>query len=126
MLKAGLQFLDSKGIPSIHTKDGNRHLLDLLRIVKDKGDPIARVSVPFHYSHKMPLLELDRASGMAADFTGEKLTRNRVKIFINGVIESGTAAMLADDADRPSHCGDPIFEAARFAEAAIEIDPRGM
>ncbi len=74
----------------------------------------------------MPLSDLDHASAIAADFTGEMLTSNRVKIFIDGVIESGTAAMLANCADRPGHLGDPIFDAASFAEAAIEIDRRGM
>ena len=63
---------------------------------------------------------------MAADFTGDKLTSNRVKIFIDGVIESGTAAMLAEYTDRPGHKGEPIFDAASFAEAAVAIDRRGM
>ena len=126
VLKAGLRFCAMKGITSIHNMDGNRHLLDLLRTVEQEGDLIARVSVPFHYTREMPLTELDRASGMANDFTGEKLTSNRVKIFIDGVIESGTAAMLDDYSDRPCHRGDPIFDAASFAEAAVEIDRRGM
>jgi predicted amidohydrolase YtcJ len=126
VLKAGLRFCASKGITALHNMDGNRHLLDLLRRVEQEGDLIARVSVPFHYTREMPLSELDRASGMAADFTGEKLTSNRVKIFIDGVIESGTAAMLDDYADRPGHRGDPIFDAASFAAAAIETDRRGM
>ena len=63
---------------------------------------------------------------MAADFTGERLTSNRVKIFVDGVTESGTAALLADYTDRPGHKGQPIFDAASFAVAAVEIDRRGM
>lgn len=126
VLKAGLRFCASKGITSMHNMDGNRHLLELLRTVEQEGDLIARVSVPFHYTREMPLSELDRASGMAADFTGEKLTSNRVKVFIDGVIESGTAAMLAEYSDRPGHRGDPIFDPVTFAETAVEIDRRGM
>jgi len=126
VLKAGLRFCASKGITSMHNMDGNRHLLELLRMVENEGDLIARVSVPFHYTREMPLSELDRASSMAADFTGDKLTSNRVKIFIDGVIESGTAAMLAEYTDRPGHKGEPIFDAASFAEAAVAIDRRGM
>jgi predicted amidohydrolase YtcJ len=110
----------------MHNMDGNRHLLDLLRTVEQEGDLIARVSVPFHYTRSMPLSELDRASAMARDFRGDKLTSNRVKIFVDGVIESGTAALLADYADQPGHRGEPIFDAESFAEAAIEIDRRGM
>lgn len=126
VLKAGLRFCAARGITAMHNMDGNRHLLELLRTVEEEGDLIARVSVPFHYTRSMPLAELDRASAMAADFTGDWLTSNRVKIFVDGVIESGTAAMLAEYADRPGHPGEPIFDAASFAEAAVEIDRRGM
>lgn len=126
ILKSGLRFCAAKGITSMHNMDGNRHLLDLLQTVDDEGDLIARVSIPFHYTREMPLSELDRASAMAADFTGEKLTSNRVKIFVDGVIESGTASMLDDYSDKPGLLGDPIFDAATFAEAAIEIDRRGL
>lgn len=126
VLKSGLRFAASKGITSMHNMDGNRYLLELLRTVESEGDLIARVSVPFHYTREMPLSELDRASAMAADFTGERLTSNRVKIFVDGVIESHTAAMLDDYTDQPGLRGDPIFDAASFAEAAVEIDRRGM
>jgi predicted amidohydrolase YtcJ len=126
VLKSGLRFAASKGITSMHNMDGNRHLLDLLRIVESEGDLFARVSVPFHYTREMPLSELDRASAMARDFTGDWLTSNRVKIFVDGVIESGTAAMLDDYADKPGLRGDPIFDGATFAEAAVEIDRRGL
>ncbi|OJF99832.1 hypothetical protein AX761_09745 [Rhizobium sp. 58] len=34
--------------------------------------------------------------------------------------------MLKDYADRPGHKGEPIFDAASFAEAAVEADRRGL
>lgn len=126
VLKAGLRFCATKGITSMHNMDGNRHLLELLRTVEEEGDLIARVSVPFHYTRSMPLSELDRASAMATDFRGAKLTSNRVKVFVDGVIESGTAALLGDYADKPGHRGVPIFDAETFRQTAIEIDRRGM
>ena len=62
---------------------------------------------------------------MTADFTG-KVTCGRVKIFVDGVIESGTAAMLDYYTDKPGLRGDPIFDANSFAAAAIEADRRGL
>jgi len=126
ILKAGMRFVASKGITSIHNMDGNRHLLELLRDVEGDGGLLARTSVPFHLTREMALSELDRASAMTSNFAGDMLTCGRVKIFVDGVIESGTAAMLADYADRPGHKGDPIFDAESFADAAVEIDRRGM
>lgn len=125
VLKQGLRFTAAKGITSMHNMDGNRHLLELLSKVEAEGGLTARVSVPFHLTREMALSELDRASAMTADFTG-KITCGRVKIFVDGVIESGTAAMLEVYADKPGLRGDPIFDAASFAKAAIEIDRRGL
>ncbi len=125
VLKRGLRFTAAKGITSMHNMDGNRHLLELLSKVEAEGGLTARVSVPFHLTREMALSELDRASAMTADFTG-KITCGRVKIFVDGVIESGTAAMLEVYADKPGLRGDPIFDAASFAKAAIEIDRRGL
>ncbi|RKE83399.1 amidohydrolase [Rhizobium sp. AG855] len=126
VLKAGMRFVASKGITSIHNMDGNRHLMELLRDVEKEGGLLARSSVPFHLTREMPLAELERASAMTRDFTGDTLTCGRVKIFVDGVIESGTAAMLADYADRPGHRGEPIFDSESFREAAIEADRRGL
>lgn len=125
VLAAGLRFTASKGITSMHNMDGNRHLLDLLARVEAEGGLTARVSVPFHLTREMALSELDRASAMTADFKG-KVSCGRVKIFVDGVIESGTAAMLAGYADKPGLRGDPIFDAETFAAAAIEADRRGL
>lgn len=125
VVKAGMRFTASKGITSMHNMDGNRHLLELLSKVEAEGGLTARVSVPFHLTREMDLSELDRASAMTADFTG-KVTCGRVKIFVDGVIESGTAAMLADYADKPGLKGDPIFDAASFAKAATHADRRGL
>ena len=125
ILKAGLRFTASKGITSMHNMDGNRHLLELLCKVEAEGGLTTRISVPFHLTREMPLSELDRASAMTTVFTG-KITCGRIKIFVDGVIESGTAAMLADYSDKPGLRGEPIFDAASFAAAAVEADRRGL
>ncbi len=126
ILKAGMRFAASKGITSMHNMDGNRHLLELLRDVEIEGGLLSRISVPFHLTREMPLSELDRASAMTRDFTGDRLTCGRVKIFVDGVIESGTAAMIEDYTDKPGLRGDPIFDAESFKAAAIEADRRDM
>ena len=126
VLKTGLRYLASHGITSAHNMDGNRHLLDLLRDVEAQGGLLTRVEVPFHLTREMPLSELDRASVMARDFASDRLRCTRVKIFVDGVIESGTAALLDDYADRPGHKGDLIFDADSFRAAAIEVDRRGL
>lgn len=126
ILKSGMRFVASKGITSMHNMDGNRHLLALLRDVEKEGGLLARISVPFHLTREMSLSELERATAMTRDFDSDTLRCGRVKIFVDGVIESGTAAMLEPYSDRPGQCGDPIFDAEAFKQAAIEADRRGL
>jgi hypothetical protein len=45
-------------------------------------------------------------------------------MFIDGVLEGWTAVMIEDYADRPGWRGEPLFEPARFAAIATEIDRR--
>ncbi len=125
-LRTGLAFLASHGVTSAHNMDGNRHLLELLRDVDAEGGLAVRMEVPFHLTRDMDLSELDRADAMARDFTGPRLKSGRVKIFVDGVIESGTAAMLDAYTTRPGHPGAPIFDADAFNQAAIEVDRRGL
>ncbi|MCZ4256668.1 amidohydrolase [Sulfitobacter sp. G21635-S1] len=125
-LKVGLRHAARHGITSMHNMDGNRYMLEVLREIEDEGALISRLRVPFHLTAEMDLSELDRASAMTRDFTGDILCSGFVKIFLDGVIASGTAAMLDPYANRPDHWGDMLFTREDFIAAAVEIDKRGM
>ncbi|MDD9720715.1 amidohydrolase [Sulfitobacter sp. PR48] len=126
VLKEGLAFCAAQGITSIHNMDGNRYLLELLKEIEDAGELTVRVEVPFHLTREKPLSSLDEASRLAADFNSDKLKSGRVKIFCDGVLESGTGVLVDEYANQPGHRGEPIFEAAHFNKAAIDIDARGL
>ncbi|MEU1332687.1 amidohydrolase [Streptomyces sp. NPDC005865] len=62
---------------------------------------------------------------VAAD-GGELLTARTVKYFSDGVIEGGTAAMLAPYLDAPHSCGMPVWEPGALAEAVRAFDAEGF
>lgn len=119
-LLAGLRHCAAHGITSMVNMDGNRYTLVLLRELQDRGDLIARVKVPFHFKPQMDLAELDRAEAMTAEFADDWLSSGFVKLFMDGVIDSGTAFRLDEDG------APPLFAAADFARIATEIDRRGL
>ncbi|WIV52323.1 amidohydrolase (plasmid) [Marivivens sp. LCG002] len=125
-LKVGIRHAARHGITTMHNMDGNRYMLEILREIEAEGDLISRIRVPLHLTAEMDLSELDRASAMTRDFQGETLNCGFVKIFLDGVIASGTAAMLEPYSNREGHCGDMLFTRENFIAAAIEIDRRGM
>ncbi|MGZ4616131.1 MAG: amidohydrolase [Actinomycetes bacterium] len=51
---------------------------------------------------------------------------NTVKFYADGVIEAGTAAMLAPYDDRPHSCGLPVWSAEELAVAAAAFDADGF
>ena len=124
-IAAGLAHCAAHGITSMVNMDGNRYTCILLQEMEAEGRLTARVKVPFHMKPHMDLSELDRASAMAAEFTGDWVTSGFVKMFMDGVVDSRTAFML-NDYPGTEEKGAPLFEAERFNDICAEIDQRGL
>jgi len=122
---AGLAHCASHGITSMVNMDGNRYTCVLLKEMEAEGRLTARVKVPFHFKPHMELAELDRASAMAAEFTGEWVSSGFVKMFMDGVVDSRTAYMLHDYPGTAER-GSPLFEPERFKAICREISGRGL
>ena len=122
----GLAHAARHGFTSLVNMDGNRYTLRVLDALRAEGRLTARVRVPFHYRpHRVPA-DLELASQMARDWNDDWLSSGFVKLFMDGVVDSGTAAMINDYPDTPGWKGDPLHTAERFNEIAIEADKRGL
>ncbi len=126
MITRALDHLARHGVTTAVNMDGNLYTLQLLRELQDDGALSARVKVAFHFKPSMDLDALDKAAAMARDWQGDWLTSGFVKMFMDGVIDSGTAVMLHDYPDQPDWRGDPLFAPGRFAAIATEADRRGL
>lgn len=126
ILAEGLRYAASLGITSIHNMDGNRYQLDLLRELEHSGDLLCRTQVPFHLTPSKPLSSLEEASAFDREFRTPMLRSGRVKMFMDGVIDSGTGVMVEDYSDRPGWRGEPLHSQEAFNAAAIDIDRRGL
>jgi predicted amidohydrolase YtcJ len=124
-IAAGLAHCAAQGITSMVNMDGNRYTCVLLKEMEAEGRLTARVKVPFHFKPHMALSELDRASEMTAEFTGDWVTSGFVKMFMDGVVDSRTAFML-HPYPGTSETGAPLFAAERFKDICTEIDRRGL
>ena len=125
-LKRGLDHCARHGITSVQNMDGNLYTLELLAELDRRGELLCRVCVPFHFKNFMTIEALERASTMAKAYNGEKLKSGFVKFFMDGVLDSWTAVMLDDYADRPGWRGEPLFSAEHFKQVAVEADRRGL
>jgi predicted amidohydrolase YtcJ len=126
LIKRGLHHLASHGITSFQNMDGNRYQLELLSEIQAEGNMICRGRVPLHYVSGDIVEQMDKAAQMRADFNGEWLNSGTVKVFMDGVLDSHTALMYDDYADRPGWKGEPRFDQEMFNRICTEADKRGL
>jgi len=125
-LKLGLAHAAQYGITSLHNMDGNFYQMELLHDLEQSGALTARVQVPCHLRNTHPLSKLEEALEMQRKYRSGMLYSGRVKMFMDGVIDSYTALMVEPYPDRPDTFGDAVFTAQAFNEAAIAADAMGL
>lgn len=127
LFKRGLAYCASMGITSFQNMDGNLYQLELLdEIERGEGLPV-RVRMPFHMKNFMLLSDLaDKAAAWRRRYDTDRLRCNFVKMFADGVVESGTAYMVGGYGDNPDENGDPLFTDEQFDAIAAEADRLGL
>ena len=125
-MERGLRHCARHGFTSLVNMDGNRYTLEVLDHLRQAGRLTARVRVPMHFRNDHDLSELETASALSAQYNDDWLASGFVKMFMDGVVDSGTAVMLQDYPDRPGWRGEPLHDADRFADICIAADRRGL
>ena len=126
VLKEGLRLCASYGFTSLHNMDGNRYQLNLLREIEGQGELLCRTDIPFHFTPEKAIESLAEAVDLRQEFATERLSARRVKMFMDGVIDSATAVLIDDYADTPGWKGDLLHTPERFAAIATEADRLGF
>lgn len=121
----GLKHCASHGITGLHNMDGNFYTAGLLKDLEARGDLLCRTEVPFHFKSFDSLDRFEEAAEMRARFSGDWVWCNRVKMFMDGVVESRTALML-EPYPGTDHVGDAVFEVEHFNAACVRADAMGL
>jgi predicted amidohydrolase YtcJ len=121
----GLKHCARHGITGLHNMDGNIYTLELLKSLEERGDLLCRTEVPFHYKSFDSLDRFAEAEAMRRDFTGDWVWCNRVKMFVDGVVESSTALMMEPYPGLET-IGDAVFDNDHFRDACVRADALGF
>jgi len=130
VIEAGLRHCAEKGITGLHLMDGNVYQLELLSELEAEGRLHCRTMVPFHFKGTDDITRI-AAEGvpMRDRFQGDKVWCGHMKMFIDGVVESGTALMLQPypgDMGKDGNMGDEVFTQDHFVAATKEADRLGF
>ncbi len=130
VIARGLAHCAAQGITGLHLMDGNTYQLDLLAELEAEGRLLCRCNVPFHMKGTDPLERIAAEAPAMRDRMETEMVRcSHLKMFIDGVIESGTALMLRPypgPLGNDGNTGDEVFTQEHFTACCIEADRLGF
>jgi predicted amidohydrolase YtcJ len=126
LLKTALRRLASLGVTGVHNMDGDEAQLALYERFAEAGELSLRVLLPFSVRPGTPPAQIDAWAELARRHAGPLLRAGAAKLFMDGVVESKTALLLAPYADGSADLGVANYEQEEFEELVVRADARGL
>ncbi|MCI0352655.1 MAG: amidohydrolase [Acidobacteriales bacterium] len=128
-LRAGIAAANRAGLTRVHSCGGDFEYLDLYDELRKKGQLTVRFYMGY-FLNPPELTEADIAKIEEASrrfpATDTWISGGAVKMMLDGVVETHTAAMLNPYADDPTQTGKLFWEPAKYKQAVAELDRRGF
>jgi predicted amidohydrolase YtcJ len=126
-LRQGLREAARLGVVRVHGMGGEFEALDLLDRLRREGSLTVRFSVAMWIDSPGPTGEDWKAYEEArTKYRDEWLSLGGIKLMLDGVIDSGTGAMLDPYEGQRENRGKLFWEPAAFKKAVAEFNARGL
>ncbi len=125
-LKRAVEFANSLGIVSVQEADASDEILNAYWALDTRGQLTVKTVAALRTD---PRRNDEQVAGLIerrARFSGKRMRATAVKIFADGVIESGTAALLDPYLNRGGSRGELNFEPGRLAQFVTRLDREGF
>jgi hypothetical protein len=125
-LRAGLALANRFGITSIIEASADEKIMRAYAGLERRGELTLRVMASLQTDPRKGPGQVAGLSEMRQAYQLGLLRAEAAKIFVDGVIESHTAALLEPYIDRPDDRGEPILEQADLNALAVALDRAGF
>lgn len=125
-LRRALKMAARLGITSFQNASGSADDAALYKELLDRGELTARVSFAISVSPRSTRADVDRVSALARAYSGPRLRVGAIKIVLDGVIETHTAAMLEPYSDAPETSGRPAYTQEQLNNIVAMADRAGL
>ena len=126
-LRAGMKWANEHGLTRVHSAGGDFEQLDLYDELRSQGQQTLRFYIAYFLDPpKLRPQDLDTIESARKRFHDDWIDTGAVKMMVDGVVESHTAAMLEPYSDDPSTKGKLFWDPANYAAAVAELDKRGL
>ena len=132
-LRAGLKEANRLGVVRVHVAGsvsagiGDLEDVDLLQELRRNGELTVRMYLAYRLDPPaVTALQWRQMNEARRLYHDEWIAAGAAKFFLDGVIETRTAAMLAPYANDPSQSGHLLWDEAVYRDAVTELDRRGI
>jgi predicted amidohydrolase YtcJ len=125
-LRGGMALANRFGITSIIEASADDKLLETYAGLDRGGGLTLRVLASIDVDTDRGVEQVDELVQKRERSHGRHLKATAAKIFIDGVIESHTAALLEPYLDRPQDRGEPVLEVEEYEHLAVALDKAGF
>jgi predicted amidohydrolase YtcJ len=126
-LRAGMKWANEHGLTRVHSAGGDFEHLDLYDELRRHGQQTLRFYISYFLNPpELRTSDLDSIEAARKKFHDEWLDTNAVKMMVDGVVESHTAAMLEPYSDDSSTKGKLFWDPAKYSAAVAELDKRSL
>lgn len=126
-LRAGMKWANEHGLTRVHSAGGDFQELDLFEELRSAGEQSLRFYIAYFLDPPdLRPKDLDAIEAARKKYRDEWIDTAAVKMMVDGVIESHTAAMLEPYTDDPSTKGKLFWDPQKYKAAVAELDKRGL
>jgi predicted amidohydrolase YtcJ len=131
--RAGFKEANRVGLVRAHSPAGvgvaisDLQSVDVLEELRRTGDLTVRMYLAYRLMPPaMTPAQLQEIEEARRKYHNEWISAGAVKFFMDGVVESHTAAMLAPYSDDPKLSGNLLWDPDAYKKAVVELDKRGI
>jgi predicted amidohydrolase YtcJ len=126
-LLAGMQWANRNGLTRVHSAGGDFEELDLYNELRHHNQLSLRFYVAYFLNPpELRQRDLDAIEAAREKYHDDWIDASAVKLMVDGVVESHTAAMLEPYSDDPSLKGKLFWGPKQYNAAVAELDKRGF
>lgn len=125
-LREGLALANRAGITSIIEARADDKILKAYRTLDRSGELTVRALVSLHVEPEKGPGQVEELVRRRDEAAGRRLRATAAKIFVDGVMESRTAALLEPYAGEPEDRGRPLLEQAELDRLAVALEKAGF
>jgi len=125
--RAGLKAANRVGLVRVHSASGDLQDAELLEELHQTGELTVRMYLSYRASPpEITAAQFAEIEGARRKYHDEWIAAGAVKFFMDGVVESHTAAMLTPYSDDPKLSGKTFWDPTIYKQMVAELDKRGI